>query len=58
MPAGSRVLTMLARFSRGHLGNDDLKSGNAVTPGQVSSLGVPSNLEMSDRPERRRSQRT
>ena len=43
-PAGSRVLTMFAMFSRGHLGNDDLKSGNAVTPGHVFSFGVPRSL--------------
>lgn len=43
-PAGSSVLTMFVRFSRGHFGKEVLKSGKDVTPGQVSSFGVPSNL--------------
>lgn len=32
---------MLAMSVLAHLGNDGLKSGNEVTPGQSSSLGVP-----------------
>jgi len=31
----------------GHFGKADLKSGREVTPGQVSSVGVPSNLHVS-----------
>jgi len=30
----------------GHLGNVDLKSGNEVTPGHVSSFGVPKILHI------------
>jgi hypothetical protein len=33
----------------GHLGKADLKSGREVTPGHVSSVGVPSNLQVSRR---------
>jgi hypothetical protein len=40
-PAGSSPGTMDARFLGGHFGKADLKSGNEVTPGQVSSFGVP-----------------
>nr|AFK43664.1 unknown [Lotus japonicus] len=40
-PAGSRFGTIDARSLDGHLGNVDLKSGNEVTPGHVSSFGVP-----------------
>lgn len=37
---------------RRHLGNEDLKSGNEETPGQVFSSGVPSNLSRSELQER------
>jgi hypothetical protein len=37
----SRVVTMPAMSVRFHLGNEGLKSGNDVTPGQSCSLGVP-----------------
>lgn len=30
----------------GHFGNADLKSGREVTPGQVSSFGVPMTLDI------------
>lgn len=32
----------------GHLGKADLKSGNEVTPGHISSFGVPKILHIKD----------
>jgi hypothetical protein len=37
----SRLVTMFAMSVRPHLGNEGLKSGKDVTPGQSCSLGVP-----------------
>lgn len=41
IPAELRPGTISCRFFAGHLGKADLKSGKAVTPGHVSSFGVP-----------------
>lgn len=43
-PTSSRFVTFEAISVRLHLGNEGLKSGNDVTPGQSCSLGVPSIL--------------
>jgi hypothetical protein len=43
-PAGSSVGTSFDVGSRRHLGNEVLKSGKEVTPGQVFSSGVPRSL--------------
>src|SRR2546421_12244318 len=43
-PFSSSSGTSFLVSSRDHFGNDDLKSGNDVTPGQVDSSGVPSTL--------------
>lgn len=43
-PFRSRPGTSFRVSSRFHLGNETLKSGNEVTPGQVFSSGVPRSL--------------
>ncbi len=43
-PGASRPGTSGRASSRTHLGKEGLKSGKEVTPGQVISSGVPSNL--------------
>lgn len=48
-PAFSRVGTTVAKSLEGHLGNALLKSGKEVTPGHVSSFGVPKILHMKTR---------
>lgn len=41
MPLSSSLSTLALRLASGHLGNVCLKSGSSVTPGHVSSVGVP-----------------
>lgn len=44
-PWSSRFEHKAADGSRAHLGNEALKSGYEVTPGQSSSVGVPRRLD-------------
>mmetsp|Transcript_4572 Transcript_4572/g.14810 ORF Transcript_4572/g.14810 Transcript_4572/m.14810 type:complete len:294 (+) Transcript_4572:800-1681(+) len=46
MPAGETSGRMASHGSGGYTGNSGSNSGRLVTPGQVSSLGVPSNLKI------------
>jgi hypothetical protein len=45
----SSEVTMEAMSVRFHLGNEGLKSGKEVTPGQSCSLGVPRMLRVVSR---------